>query len=76
LFHIHAAAARPTIAHFLLILMHKTPNVSCDVGDGRGVPVFVASFDDLIKIKRAANRPKDREDLKALLAIKKMSKKK
>lgn len=37
-----------------------------------GVPVFVASLDDLIRMKRAANRPKDREDLKALLAIKKM----
>ena len=37
-----------------------------------GVPVFVASLDDLIQMKRAANRPKDREDLKALLAIKKM----
>ncbi len=36
-----------------------------------GVPVFVAGMDDLIKMKRAANRPKDREDLKALLAIQK-----
>lgn len=37
---------------------------------------FFASLDDLIKMKRAANRPKDREDLKALLALKKLSKKK
>ena len=36
-----------------------------------GIPVFVASLDDLIKMKRAANRPKDREDLKALKALKK-----
>lgn len=36
-----------------------------------GVPVFVASLDDLIKMKRAANRPKDREDLKVLRALKK-----
>lgn len=39
-----------------------------------GVPVFVASLDDLIKMKRAANRPKDREDLKALRALKKRKK--
>lgn len=32
----------------------------------------LASLDDLIKMKRAANRPKDREDLKALLAIKRI----
>ena len=36
-----------------------------------GVPVFVASLDDLIKMKRAANRPNDREDLKVLRALKK-----
>jgi predicted nucleotidyltransferase len=35
-----------------------------------GVPVPVASLDDLIKMKRAANRPQDREDLRALRAIK------
>jgi predicted nucleotidyltransferase len=35
-----------------------------------GVPTFVASLDDLIRMKRAANRPKDREDLKALRALK------
>lgn len=34
-----------------------------------GVPVFVASLDDLIRMKRAANRPKDREDLRALAEI-------
>ncbi len=37
-------------------------------------PAYFASLDDLIKMKRAANRPKDREDLKALRAIKKMQK--
>ncbi len=41
-----------------------------------GVPVFVASLEDLIKMKRAANRPKDREDLKALVALKRLKKKK
>lgn len=35
------------------------------------IPVFVAGLDDLIKMKRAANRPKDREDLKVLRALKK-----
>ncbi len=40
-----------------------------------GVPVFVASLDDLIKMKRAANRPKDRDDLVALQAIKQRRKK-
>lgn len=40
------------------------------------VSVFVASLDDLIKMKRAANRPKDQDDLKALLAIKKIRKEK
>src|SRR5439155_9707582 len=39
-----------------------------------GIAVFIASLDDLIKMKRAANRPKDREDLKALNAIKKLQK--
>ncbi len=41
-----------------------------------GVPVFVASLDDLIRMKRAANRPKDREDLKALNKIKQRQKEK
>jgi hypothetical protein len=35
-----------------------------------GVPVFVASLDDLIKMKRAANRAKDREDLQVLRELK------
>jgi hypothetical protein len=38
----------------------------------RGTFAYFASLDDLIKMKRAANRPKDREDLKALLAIKRI----
>ncbi len=36
-----------------------------------GVSIYVASLDDLIKMKRAANRPKDREDLKVLNELKK-----
>lgn len=40
-----------------------------------GVSTFVAGLDDLIKMKRAANRPKDREDLKVLQAIKRQKKK-
>lgn len=36
-----------------------------------GVPVFVASLNDLIRMKRAANRKKDREDLAILLEIRK-----
>jgi predicted nucleotidyltransferase len=34
-----------------------------------------ASLDDLIKMKRAAGRPKDKQDLKALLELKKRKKK-
>lgn len=41
-----------------------------------GVPVFVASLNDLIKMKRAANRPKDREDLKALRTLKNIQRRK
>jgi hypothetical protein len=33
------------------------------------VPIFVASLGDLIKMKMAANRPKDQEDLKVLHKI-------
>ena len=36
---------------------------------------YFAGLDDLIKMKRAANRPKDREDLKVLQAIKRQKKK-
>lgn len=34
------------------------------------VEVFFASLDDLIKMKKAARRPKDKEDLRVLLEIK------
>ncbi len=39
------------------------------------VPAYFAGLDDLIKMKRAANRPKDREDLKVLQEIKRRQKK-
>jgi len=38
--------------------------------------VYFASLDDLIKMKQAAGRPKDLEDLKILSEIKKLTKKK
>lgn len=37
--------------------------------------VNFASLDDLIRMKRAAGRPKDKQDLKVLQALKKMKKK-
>jgi len=41
--------------------------VSGTIGD---TPTVFASLDDLIQMKQAANRPKDQDDLKYLLAIK------
>ncbi|MGD9157064.1 MAG: nucleotidyltransferase [Desulfobacteraceae bacterium] len=41
--------------------------ISGKMGD---VPCFFASLDDLIKMKKAAGRAKDKEDLKFLLKIK------
>lgn len=38
--------------------------------------VYFASLDDLIKMKKAAGRPKDLEDLKILFEIKKLTEKK
>ncbi len=40
-----------------------------------GVPVLVASLDDLIRMKRAADRQKDRDDLAALIEIRNRRKK-
>jgi predicted nucleotidyltransferase len=37
----------------------------------KGAPAFFASLDDLIRMKEAAGRPKDLEDLKVLREIKK-----
>ena len=34
-------------------------------------PVHFASLEDLIKMKKAAGRPKDKEDLKYLLKLRK-----
>lgn len=41
-----------------------------------GVPTNFASLDDLITMKRAAGRPKDKEDLRYLLHIRKVLKEK
>lgn len=41
-----------------------------------GIPVNFSSLDDLIKMKKAAGRPKDVEDLKALKELKKRKKNK
>lgn len=41
-----------------------------------GVRTYFASLNDLIRMKRAAGRPKDREDLKNLLHIRKILKEK
>ncbi|MDH4212181.1 MAG: hypothetical protein OEV79_12120 [candidate division WOR-3 bacterium] len=39
-------------------------------------PAYFAGLEDLIKMKRAAGRPKDKEDLKALLKLKNAKKQK
>ncbi len=39
-------------------------------GEIGGVPTYFASLDDLIKMKQAAGRPKDHEDLQVLLKLK------
>jgi len=41
--------------------------VAADIG---GIDAFFASLDDLILMKRAANRPKDQEDLRQLESLK------
>ncbi|MBI3621490.1 MAG: nucleotidyltransferase [Nitrospirae bacterium] len=41
-------------------------------GQIEGVPVYFASLDDLIQMKKAAGRVKDREDLKVLRKVKKL----
>jgi hypothetical protein len=45
--------------------------VESEVGSTKA---FFASLDDLIRMKKAANREKDREDLKILLRLKEKSK--
>jgi predicted nucleotidyltransferase len=42
----------------------------------QGVKVYFASLDDLIKMKKAAGRPKDVEDLKVLRKLKESKEKK
>lgn len=44
------------------------------LGQYEGVEVYFAGLDSLIKMKKAANRPKDQEDLKFLEQIKKSKK--
>jgi hypothetical protein len=39
---------------------------------GREIPVYFIGIDELIKNKRNINRPKDSEDLKYLLHLKKL----
>jgi len=45
------------------------------VGKIGGTEVYFANLDDLIKMKKAAGRPKDKEDLKILLKLKKIASK-
>jgi predicted nucleotidyltransferase len=51
-------------ASFEEVWKHK---IEGEIGD---VKVFFASLDDLIKMKKAANREKDKEDLKVLNKLK------
>src|SRR3989338_3676614 len=50
-------------------LQNKVP------GEYEGVQTFFASLDDLIKMKKAAGRPKDKEDLRYLREIKRQKEK-
>lgn len=53
-------------ASFATLWKNRTP---CII---EGVRTFVASLSDLIRMKKAANRPKDREDLRYLEGIRKL----
>ncbi len=67
--------------HGSLDLLGETPGVeSYAILKERGIdielfghPIRVASIDDLIRMKRAANRPKDQNHILELLALKKLT---